>query len=238
MQLAPSLHRIGSDIVGSYLVEDDSGVTIIDAGLPRHWDELVAELAAVDRSLEDVRGVVLTHGDTDHIGYAERLRRDHGVPIHVHEADAQLARGESKKKASWGRIRLGPLLQFLWYAARRGGLKVDPITEVTTFVDGQTMDLPGEPRVVHLPGHTPGSVAVYVPAVQAVFVGDAFTTRHVLTGAEGPGPAPFTLDREEALKSLARLEDLETDWILPGHGPPWRGDIGEAIEQVRQAATR
>ena len=48
------------------------------------------------RSLDDVRGVVLTHGDTDHIGFAERLRRDHGVPVYVHAADAARARGEVK----------------------------------------------------------------------------------------------------------------------------------------------
>ena len=47
MRLAPGLHRIGSDLVSSYLVVDDTGVTIIDAGLPGHWPELRAELASV-----------------------------------------------------------------------------------------------------------------------------------------------------------------------------------------------
>jgi len=77
MQLAPALHRIGSDIVASYLVEEHRGVTVVDAGLPGHWPELVAELEVMGRSVDDVRGVVLTHGDTDHLGFAERLRRDH-----------------------------------------------------------------------------------------------------------------------------------------------------------------
>ena len=50
MKLAPSLHRIGSDLVAVYLVEDATGVTIVDAGLPGHWDELEPELT-VDGSL-------------------------------------------------------------------------------------------------------------------------------------------------------------------------------------------
>ena len=184
MELAPSLHRIGSDLVNSYLVEAPDGVTLVDAGLPGQWRELEAELELIGRSLDDVRGVVLTHGDTDHVGFAERLRRQHGVPIHVHELDAARARGELKKgNAGWGPIKVRPLARFLWYSARKGGLRIPPVTEVVTFVDGETLDLPDSPRIIHIPGHTPGSVAVHVPAVDAVFVGDAMTTGHVLTGA-------------------------------------------------------
>ena len=75
MKLGPSLHRIGNDIVAASLVDTPEGVTVIDAGLAGHWNDLVSELATMGRSLDDVRGVVLTHGDSDHIGFAERLRR-------------------------------------------------------------------------------------------------------------------------------------------------------------------
>lgn len=68
MRIAPSLHRIGSDLLNSDVVEYGGGITIIDAGPPGHWTELTAELAHMGRSLDDIRGVVLTHGDTDHIG--------------------------------------------------------------------------------------------------------------------------------------------------------------------------
>ena len=197
MQLAPSLHRLGSSsLVNSYLVEDGGAVTIIDAGLPGFYSEdLPAELASMGRSIDDVKGVVLTHGDTDHVGFAERLRREHGVPVFVHEADAERARLEVRKPSTgWGPMKIGALLGFMWYAGRRGGLRVPPMTELATFGDGATLDLPGAPRIIAMPGHTPGSVAVHVPGVDAVFVGDAMTTRSVLTGALGPQPAPFTLD--------------------------------------------
>ncbi len=237
MQLAPSLHRLGSGIVASYLVADAGGVTIIDAGLPGFWGDLPKELAAMGRSLDDVRGVVLTHGDTDHVGFAERLRRERGVPVFVHEADAARARFEVRKPSSgWGPIKIGSLLGFLWYSGLRGGLRVPPLTEVQTFPDGATLDLPGAPRVIHMPGHTPGSAAIHVPSVDAVFVGDTMTTRNVLTGEVGPRPAPFTLDSAGAMMSLSRVERLDAHWVLPGHGEPWDGGVAEAVRLVRAAA--
>jgi glyoxylase-like metal-dependent hydrolase (beta-lactamase superfamily II) len=240
MQLAPSLHRLGSSsLVNSYLVEDGGAVTIIDAGLPGYYGkDLPAELASIGRTIDDVKGVVLTHGDTDHVGYAERLRREHGVPVFVHEADAGRARAEQTKPSTgWGPMKIGALLGFMWYAGRRGGLRVPPMTELVTFEDGATLDLPGAPRIVPMPGHTPGSVAVHVPVVDAVFVGDAMTTRSVLTGAVGPQPAPFTLDPAAALASLDHIEGLGAKWVLPGHGDAWDGGVGEAVRLVREAAT-
>ena len=216
MQLAPSLRRIGSSLVNSYLVEEAGGVTVVDAGLPGYWRYLPNELAAMGRSLDDVRAVVLTHGDTDHVGFAERLR-ERGVPVFVHELDAARARGEVKKPNSgWGPVKVGPLLGFLVYIGLRGGLRVPPLIEVVTFGDGVTLDVPGAPRIVHLPGHTPGSVAVHLPAVDAVFVGDTMTTRSVLTGEVGPRLAPFTLDPGQALASLAKLDGIEATWGAAG----------------------
>jgi len=236
MELAPNLHRIGNDIVAAYLVEASDGVAVIDAGLAGHWRELVAELAAMGRTLDDVRGVILTHGDTDHIGFAERLRREHGVPVYVHRADAARARGERKPKASWDGARLGPTLRFAWYAARTGGLRTTYLTECVEIEAGAQLPLPGLPSIIALPGHSPGSIAVFVPSVAAVFVGDGMTTRHVLTGRVGPQPAPFTDEPDVALASLDALAGLDAEWLLPGHGAPWRGSVADAVRAVRAAA--
>lgn len=239
MRIADGVHRIGSDIVNSYLVVDEDGVTVIDAGLPRYWKLLTGELAGIGLTLDDVRALILTHGDTDHIGFAARLSREKGVPVYLHPADDDRARLEVKKpRSSWGPVKAGPLAGFLWYTAREGGLRIRPAGELRPVEDGQVLDVPGSPRIIHVPGHTPGSVAVHVPAADALFIGDTMTTRNVLTGATGPKPAPFTLEPRQALASLGRVDGVDATWVLPGHGPAWAGGVAEAVRLIRQAADR
>jgi glyoxylase-like metal-dependent hydrolase (beta-lactamase superfamily II) len=229
MELAPNLHRIGNDIVAVYLITDADGVTVIDAGLPGHYRDLVRELASMGRTIADVKGLILTHGDSDHIGFAERLRREHGVPVYVHAGDAQRAMGNGKGTGKGGAFGLAAF-GFIGYSLRKGGLRVRYLTSVTEVHDGDVLDLPGAPRIIGLPGHSEGSIAIHSPAVDAVFVGDGLTTRHVLTGAVGPAPAPFTDEPERALTSLAKLP--EATWILPGHGAPFSGGTAEAVARV------
>ena len=236
MELAPGLHRIGNDIVAVHLIVTDEGVTVIDAGFSGHYQELLTELRAAGRDVGDVRGVVLTHGDSDHIGFAERLRRDHGIPVYVHEADAARARGEESTSPAWGKTRVGPTAKFLVYSARKGGLRTRHLSEVHPVTDGDVLDLPGEPRILGLPGHSPGSVAIHLPVARALFVGDAVTTRHVLTGTTGPQPAPFTDDPAGAADALEQLADIEADWIVPGHGGPWTDGVPALLDAYRAAA--
>jgi glyoxylase-like metal-dependent hydrolase (beta-lactamase superfamily II) len=238
MKIAPGIHRIGDQsMVNSYLLEDAGEVTVIDAGLPGFYRALPRELAAMGRTAADVRALLLTHGHSDHIGFAERLRRDQRVPVSVHEADAALARGEVRNPAKGtGPIRLRPFLGFLWFGTLRGGLRTPKLQEVATFGDGATLDVPGSPRVILTPGHTPGSAVLHVASLDALFVGDALATYAVTTGARGPQVAPFTADAAQAVASLARLEDVSAGLVLPGHGDPWTGGVQEAVRQVRQGA--
>jgi len=135
LRIAPRLHRIGAhSIINAYLVEESGQVTIVDAGVPGLYRELDAELAAMGRTPADVRALVLTHGHSDHIGFAERLRRERHVAVSVHEADAALARGEAPNPSKGlGPVRLGPLLGFLWFTLLRGGLRTTHLGEVSTF---------------------------------------------------------------------------------------------------------
>jgi glyoxylase-like metal-dependent hydrolase (beta-lactamase superfamily II) len=68
-----------------------------------------------------------------------------------------------------------------------------------------------------------------------LFVGDAFATYAVTIGARRPQVAPFTTDAARAVDSLARLESISADHVLPGHGDPWTGGVGEAVRQIRQS---
>jgi glyoxylase-like metal-dependent hydrolase (beta-lactamase superfamily II) len=236
MELTPSLHRIGNDIVAAYLVVTPEGVTVIDAALAGHWRDLLTELKSIDRTLADVKGVILTHGDSDHVGFAERLRRDYGVQVYVHESDASRAKGGPKPANAKQTMKLGGLLSFAAYTIRKGGLRTTWLTDVVEVHGGQTLDLPGAPQIIGLPGHSEGSIAVWVPAVDAVFVGDGLTTRDVLTGATGALPAPFTDEPEEAIASLRAIVPTGAKWVLPGHGAPWSGGVEAAVAAVEAEA--
>lgn len=236
MKLAPHLHRLGNDVVASYLIDTPEGITLVDAGLPGHWHDLQQELHTLGRTADDIRGLILTHGDSDHIGFAERLRREHGVPVHVHAADAHRARTGEKPKTGGESMRPGGILGFLSYSVRKGGLRPKYLGEVVELTGGEVLDLPGSPLIVPMPGHSPGSVAVHVPAADAVFVGDALTTRHVLSGRGGPQPAPFTDDPAQALDSLDRIAGLQASWVLPGHGTPWQTSPADVPAAIRGAA--
>jgi glyoxylase-like metal-dependent hydrolase (beta-lactamase superfamily II) len=124
---------------------------------------------------------------------------------------------------------------FFWYGIRKGATRTTYLTEVVGLHDGQVLDLPGAPRIIGVPGHSPGSIAIHVPVADAVFVGDALTTRHVLTGQRGPQPAPFTDDPKQAMTSLSHLEGIQATWLLPGHGAPWSGGIADAVRAIKTA---
>ncbi len=237
MEISTGIRRLGKGLVNSYLVETAGEVTIIDAGAPSYWGDLPAELAAMGRSLDDVRAVVLTHGHSDHIGFAERIRRERQTPVLVHELDAALARGEVPNPSKgMGPYKLSPLLSFLWFSVTHGLLRIPRIAEVSTFGDGATLDVPGSPRVILLPGHTPGSAALHLPGHDALFIGDAIATYSVTTGVDAPRVAPFTADPDQALASLARLDSIEAGYVLPGHGQAWTRGVAAALAEVRAAA--
>lgn len=237
MEIAPGIRRIGSTKVNVYLIEDAAGVTVIDAGLPGYWTDLVTELSDIGRSLDDVRAVVLTHAHDDHIGFAERARRERGVPIRVHADDAGRARGEAvPKNEGGGSIRPWPVITFLAFGIRRGYIGTQHIGEVETFDDRAMLDVPGSPRVIHVPGHTAGSVAFHLPDRSTLLVGDAFITLNVVNGATGPQLFPnFTLDNAQALASLDRFDGIEAEHVLPGHGEAWTDGVAEAVRLARAA---
>jgi glyoxylase-like metal-dependent hydrolase (beta-lactamase superfamily II) len=235
MRISAGIHRIGAGLVNSYLLEESGEITIVDAGAPGYWNDLPAELAAMNRTLADVRALVLTHAHIDHVGFAERLRRERHVPVSVHELDAKMARGEAKpQNQKILGIGLVALIGFIRFALSKGMLRATPILEVSTFGDGATLDVPGAPRVIHVPGHSEGSAALHIPARNALFVGDAFATLNVISGKTGPQLAPFGSDLPRAKESLLRLQGIEAAYVLPGHGQPWTRGLGEAIRLVRE----
>jgi glyoxylase-like metal-dependent hydrolase (beta-lactamase superfamily II) len=233
VEVAPGIHRLGQGLVNAYLLEEGGVFTLVDAGTPAYWPDLLATLAGLGRSIDDVRAVVLTHGHDDHVGFAERARQA-GVPARIHADDVALATGAVPNRFGVvGPYRLGPLVRFLWFFARHGAFRTPHLGDVTPFDDDATLDVPGSPTAIHVPGHTLGSVAFHVPSKDSLFVGDSLNTLAVTSGRTGPRLSPFNLDRSQALESLRRLEAVEAGHVLPGHGAPWHLGVRAAVEAVR-----
>lgn len=86
-KVASGVHRLGDSIANFYVLIEGTDLTLVDAGLPAHYDQLTAALKGIGRSVRDVRDVLLTHAHLDHIGLAERLRRETGATVWVHKRD-------------------------------------------------------------------------------------------------------------------------------------------------------
>jgi glyoxylase-like metal-dependent hydrolase (beta-lactamase superfamily II) len=240
MRVADGIHRLTQGVVNFYVVEEAGKLTLIDAGAPRDWEMFVRTVGSLGRALDDLDAVLLTHAHSDHTGFAEQVRTEGRAAVWIHGADAETARTGTppKNEAGVGRYLLRPeAYRTLFGLMRRKGLKIVPIHEVSTFGDGETIEVPGRPRVVHAPGHTEGSCTILLERQRTLVTGDALATRNPLTGRTGPqiGPDGLNRDSAQALRSLDALASLPVDLVLPGHGEPWTEGIAEAVRLAKIA---
>jgi glyoxylase-like metal-dependent hydrolase (beta-lactamase superfamily II) len=119
-----------------------------------------------------------------------------------------------------------------------GGFAGSKVADPRT-IDGDRLlaDVPGRPRVVALPGHTPGSVGYLFADRGLLFTGDALVTYDGITGHHGPTVVSraFTHDSRTALASLTTLATVDAGLLLPGHGDPFSGTPADAAAQARSA---
>lgn len=239
--VAPGVHRIEDAYVNWYLVEEEVGICAVDAGHPSSWDSLHEVLRELGRAPADVLAVVLTHAHFDHVGFAERARRELGARVLVHADDLALARDPWNYEHERSRLPYAakhPSFDVAFAAmAAAGATGVRGVESATTFADGATLDVPGSPQVVHVPGHTDGQCALHYPERDLLIVGDAIVTRDPYTAEEGPRivAGAATKDSAQALESLDRLATLDATTVLTGHGPAWRDGIAEAVTRARTA---
>jgi glyoxylase-like metal-dependent hydrolase (beta-lactamase superfamily II) len=241
VQVIEGIRRLTQGVTNFYLIEQSGKFTLVDAGTPGDWDFFQRSVTSLGRQLADLEAVLLTHAHPDHTGFAERARGQAQAKVWIHQADAGAARtGRAEGKAD-GRVTSylfrAEFYRTLFSLTRRGATRMIPIQEVSEFANGEKIDVPGNPRVVHAPGHTPGSAALLVADRRVLLTGDVLATRNPLTGRVGPQVMPSGLneDTSQALASLAALQGIGADLLLPGHGEPWRGDVGEAVKQAKAA---
>jgi glyoxylase-like metal-dependent hydrolase (beta-lactamase superfamily II) len=232
--ITDSVHFAYTDLVNWTLVTDGDGVMLIDAGYPGHRDEVLASMRQLGFGVDALRAILLTHAHVDHFGSAIWFAKTHGTPVYCHSSEVGHSKREYLEQVSPADIlpRLWQPRYLMWTVAlaRKGGMVRDGIPTTQALTEDVAATLPGKPMAIPTPGHTGGHCSFVVDGV--LVSGDALVTGHPLLAHDGPQllPSLFNHDQDGCVRSLAALGLLDTEVLLPGHGPVWRGSIREAVE--------
>lgn len=226
VDVLPNLRMLRFAVGQAYLWRDADSLTLIDTGLAGSGSDIARAIAAFGFTPADLDRVVLTHFHEDHTGSAADVGAWNGVVVMAHRRDAPIIRGELPGPP--------PVLtggeRDLHASIVGAGLPPAPPARVDRELeDGDVLPFGGGAHVLAVPGHTDGSIALYLPQAGVLFTGDnvaAAPDGRVILG-------PFNLNRPEAARSFRRLAALDSSTALFGHGDPV---VTGAATVLREAA--
>lgn len=237
--VAPGIHCVQDSYVNWFIVQADDGLTVVDAGLPTSWTALHDALEELGKRPADIKALLLTHGHFDHLGFAERLRSEEGVPVYVHENDVPLTRHPRQyardRPLTWYLLTQIQALPIVATFVKNRAWWPKPVSEVRLIRD-DVLAVPGRPRVLFTPGHTLGHCAFHFPDRDAVIAGDAVVTFNPYRASHGPQivSRAATADPDRALASLDIIADTGARTVLVGHGDAWTDGAQRLVELARR----
>jgi glyoxylase-like metal-dependent hydrolase (beta-lactamase superfamily II) len=199
--------------------------------MPGTAGRLDAELRQQGYALSQVRSIVLTHSHFDHVGNAAEIVRLSGAPILAHRDEVPyIERTQTLPSRS--------LVQRLLMALEERVLpRQSPLPVSKTLEDGDVVDAAGGMRVIHTPGHTPGSICLYQAQLQVLLCGDTLFNKNPMTGKAGLRLSlPIvSSDMQQVKASVRRLATLPARVLCFGHGEPILQNAQERIKELLQA---
>ena len=210
------------------IMDEQNGNTLVDAGLPNQTEAISAALVEAGIGVGDLRRIIFTHQDLDHVGSGAALVRQSDARVLAHPADAPYIEGSQRPlKPSPEMLEQRPQMREVLE-------RLEPVGIDEYVEDGTRLDLAGGTRVISTPGHTPGHISLYVERSKVLIAGDALTAER--GSLNGPNPS-MTLEMRTALESIRRLADLEIDTIVCYHGGVVSEDANGQLRRVIQEAS-
>jgi glyoxylase-like metal-dependent hydrolase (beta-lactamase superfamily II) len=207
----------------SLIVDPAEGPTLVDTGLPGQLDQIASALTEAGVGLQDLRRIVLTHQDVDHVGSLPDLLEATGALVLAHEVEAPFIDGRERPRFDRPEF-LQAFPQMAGFLERMKQVRVDE-----ALPDGALLDLAGGVRVVATPGHTIGHMCLYLERTRTVIAGDALVAEN--GRLQGPSPTA-TADLPTASRSVRRLAELDVDAIVCYHGGVVADGAGDQLRRV------
>lgn len=213
MKIIDNVFVVPRVVANPYVIIDADGLTIIDTGLPRSQKKILAYVASLGKRAQDVKRIIITHADLDHFGGLAALQAATGARVYASKIEADsIAMGKSSREIK----ATGFSLRRVLFAVLRPFMKATPIKVDEILAEGQTLPVLGGLRIIETPGHTPGHVSLFAPAVGVLFCGDSMVSDH--HGLQGSRPG-ITWDETKARESERKQAALGAQIVCSGHGP-------------------